>query len=190
MPHTDAGSRALREPTTAGRGRGRTPAQWYCLLGGLALLLAGLLGFIADASFDTGGTPDADRLGNANGQLQGDSLLGFEVNGWHNVIHVASGLLLLLAASRARRARTVALLFGAVYGVVTIIGLIDGNDVLGLFPVNAADNILHILLTLASLAAGFASPADDLDRDDRAVGAGGTPFVAGDETPPGGNVRR
>jgi hypothetical protein len=162
MPHTDTGSRALREPTTHARGRDRTPAQWYCLLGGLALLLAGLLGFIADASFDTGSTPDFDRLGNANGQLQGDSFLGFEVNGWHNVIHVASGVLLLLAASRARRARTVALAFGIVYGVVTIIGLVDGNDVLGLFPVNAADNILHIGLTALAFIAALASP----NRDD------------------------
>jgi hypothetical protein len=157
----------LGEPTTHARGRERTPAQWYCLLGGLALLLAGLLGFIADASFDTGAGTDADRLGNANGQLQGDSFLGFEVNGWHNVVHVASGLLLLLAASRATRARTVALLFGAVYGVVTVIGLIDGNDVLGLFPVNAADNILHIGLTALAFLAALASP--DRDRDDAKV---------------------
>src|SRR3712207_8356679 len=33
--------------------RKRTPAQWYCLLAGAALLLAGIFGFIADASFDT-----------------------------------------------------------------------------------------------------------------------------------------
>jgi hypothetical protein len=32
----------------------RTPAQWYCLLAGLSLLLAGVLGFISDSSFDTG----------------------------------------------------------------------------------------------------------------------------------------
>src|SRR3954467_4358355 len=164
MPDT-VGARALREPPRHADARRRTPAQWYCLLGGAALLLAGLLGFIADASFDTSTNADVDRLGNAGGQLQGDSLLGFEVNGWHNVIHVASGLLLLLAASRARRARTVALLFGAVYGVVTIIGLIDGNDVLGLFPVNAADNILHIGLTALAFVAAFASPNRDRRED-------------------------
>src|SRR5688572_394959 len=98
----------------------RTPAQWYCLLAGLALLLAGIFGFIADASFDTGD------------DLQGGSFLGFEVNAIHNLIHLASGLV-LLAASRGRAlARSVAIGFGLVYGLVAVIGLIDGSDVLGL----------------------------------------------------------
>jgi hypothetical protein len=57
-------------------------------------------------------------------------------------------------------ARLAALSFGAIYGVVTIIGLIDGKDVLGLFPVNPADNILHIVLTLAAFAAGLAPLRD------------------------------
>jgi hypothetical protein len=38
--------------------------------------------------------------------------------------------------------------------------LIDGTDVLGLLPVNPADNILHILLTVAAFAAALA-PAPD-----------------------------
>jgi hypothetical protein len=46
-----------------------------------------------------------------------------------------------------------ALSFGVIYGFVTVIGLIDGEDVLGLFPVNPADNVLHIVLTVAAFAA-------------------------------------
>jgi hypothetical protein len=38
---------------------------------------------------------------------------------------------------------------------VTIIGLVDRKDVLWLFPVNPADNILHIVLTVAAFAAGL-----------------------------------
>ena len=129
-----------------GRDRGKTPAQWFCLIGGLALLAAGILGMIPDSTFDHG-THD----------LQGDTLLGFEVNGWHNVVHILSGLLLLSAFRRRGPAKTVAIVFGVLYGVVTIIGLIDGEDVLGIFPVNPADNILHIALTLLSLAAGLVS---------------------------------
>ena len=34
------------------------------------------------------------------------------------------------------------------------------KDVLGLFPVNPADNILHIVLTLAAFAAGLAPRRD------------------------------
>src|SRR5918998_6401747 len=101
--------------------RRRTPAQWYCLLAGLALLLAGIAGFIADSSFDTGDG------------IQGGELLSiFEVNGIHNLIHVASGLLLLAASPKRASAKAVAIGFGLVYGVVTIIGLIDGQDVLGI----------------------------------------------------------
>ena len=149
--HSDAGD----------RDRGRTPAQWFCLLAGATLLLVGLLGFIADASFDVAGSADGDRLGNADGQLQGDGFLGFEVNGWHNVVHILSGLLLLSAFRSRKAARTVALVFGIAYALVTIIGLIDGNDVLGFIPVNGADNVLHLALSAVAILAALASRGDD-----------------------------
>jgi hypothetical protein len=145
------------------RDRGRTPAQWYCLLAGAALLLAGILGFIVDSTFDTGG------------DIDGDALVGFEVNGWHNIVHLLSGLLLLAASAKRASAKTVALLFGIVYGVVALIGLIDGDTVLGLIPVNPADNILHIALSLAGIIAALASDADDRDlRASTATGSGST----------------
>jgi hypothetical protein len=140
--------------------RGLTPAQLYCLVIGLTLLLVGLLGFIADATFDTSATADPEG-GNTDGSLQGDSFLGFEVNGWHNVVHVLSGLVLLAAFRRRAPARTVAIAFGLVYGLVSIIGLIDGNDVLGFIPVNPADNVLHIALSALGLVTGLMSPAGD-----------------------------
>src|SRR3954452_12294600 len=104
--------------------RARTPAQWYCLIAGAALTLAGIAGFFADASFDTGNN------------VGGGSLLGFEVNGIHNLIHLASGLLLLFASRNRADARTVAIAFGAVYLVVAIIGIIDGADLLTLVASN------------------------------------------------------
>ncbi len=150
-----------------GRHTGRTPAQWYCLLAGLGLLLAGLFGWLADASFDTASSGDTDAAGNANGALQGDSFLGFEVNGWHNLVHLLSAIVLLAAFSRRKPAKTVALAFGVVYGLVTIIGIVDGNDVLGLIPVNPADNVLHVLLSLAGIVAALISPTDERRRIDR-----------------------
>ena len=148
----------------SGRRRGLTPAQWYCLLVGVSLLLAGVFGFLADASFDTGGTADTDRLGNADGQLQGDGFLGFEVNAWHNIVHVLSGLVLLVAFRRRGPAKAVALAFGLVYGVVAIVGLIDGEDVLGLIPINAADNVLHIALAALGIITGLISRDDERGR--------------------------
>ncbi len=139
MSHTSAANRA----DTA-----RTPAQLYCLVAGATLLLAGILGFIADASFDTG---DA---------VQGSNLVVFEVNGIHNLVHIASGLVLLAAFTRRGPAKTVAIAFGLVYGVVAIIGLADGEDVLGLFPVNAADHVLHIALSALGIITGLMSRGD------------------------------
>jgi uncharacterized protein DUF4383 len=141
--------------TTGGaiaRDRTRTAAQWYCLLAGAALLLGGILGFFVDSSFETGSGIDGDRL------------LGFEVNAIHNIVHLASGLVLIAASPRRASARAVALGFGVVYGLVAILGLIDGSDVLGLIPVNAADNVLHIALAALGIIAGLMSPHDDRIR--------------------------
>jgi hypothetical protein len=131
----------------------RSPARVFCLVVGATLVLVGLLGFIAESKFDT-------SSGGDGGALDGENFIIFEVNGWHNVVHIASGLFLLALMRRHDTARLAALSFGAIYGVVTIIGLIDGKDVLGLFPVNPADNILHIVLTVAAFAAGLAPLRD------------------------------
>jgi hypothetical protein len=150
MAHASSGRAITRH-------NGRTPAQWYCLLAGLALLLAGAFGFISDSSFDTG-----DRI-------QGDLFLGFAVNAIHNLIHVASGLVLIAASPRRASARVVALGFGLVYGLVAIIGLIDGVDVLGLIPINPADNLLHIALAALGIITGLMSSRDDDHRRDATV---------------------
>jgi hypothetical protein len=135
----------------------RTPAQVYALVFGVVLLLAGITGFIADAAF-----------GDLGGDVQGDDLILFEVNGWHNLVHIASGALGLALMGTARGARAYALGFGAVYLLVTIYGFVDGNDVIGLLPVNTADNFLHLGISLAGIAAGLISPADDSPGRSRA----------------------
>jgi hypothetical protein len=154
MAHSAAGRRA------AVRDRARTPAQWYCLVAGLALLLAGVLGFLSDASFDTGNA------------VQGEKFLGFEVNAIHNLVHVVSGLLLLAASPKRASARVVALGFGLVYGLVAIIGLIDGEDVLGLIPINGPDNILHVALAALGVITALISRNDDRGRGRTVLGRG------------------
>jgi hypothetical protein len=124
----------------------RTFAQWYCIVAGVVLVIAGLLGFIADSSFDTGST------------LQGDKLFGLEVNGWHNLVHLASGIVLLAAANTRPTAKTVCYGFAVVYLIVFVWGLIDGNNVFGVFPINPPDNVLHIVLALAAALCGYVSP--------------------------------
>ena len=124
----------------------KTPAQLYSLIFGAVLLLVGIIGFFVNAEFEVGG------------DVQGDELILFEVNAWHNIVHIASGVVGLALASRADTARLFALGFGAVYLLVTLWGFIVGDQILfGLAPVNGADNILHLGIAVAGIAAGLAS---------------------------------
>ena len=148
---TSAGSARAGAPRTSAGARSdaRTPAQWYTLIFGATLLLVGIIGFFADAGFDVGTGVD------------GDKLLGiFEVSGIHNLIHIASGAVLLAASPKRASARLVAIGFGAVYLLVTIIGFIQGDNVLGIIPVNSADNFLHLAISGLGIAAGLMSRDD------------------------------
>ena len=147
---TAASSSSANRGTTSSRAGERTPAQWYCLIFGATLLLVGIIGFFADAGFDVGS------------DIDGDKLLGiFEVSGIHNLIHIASGALLLALAPKRATARAAALGFGVVYLLVTIIGFIQGDNVLGIIPVNSADNFLHVAISGLAIAAGLVSTGDD-----------------------------
>jgi hypothetical protein len=126
---------------------GKTPAQLYSLVFGAVLLLAGILGFFFNASFAIGESVERDQL------------IVFEVNGWHNVVHLASGIVGLALAGTPASARLFALGFGAVYALVFLLGLFM-DPLLGLLPINAADNVLHLLIALAGIGAGLASSTE------------------------------
>lgn len=109
---------------------------------GVIFLLIGILGFIPGAT-----TANADGM---------HLLLGlFMVDGTHNVIHITSGVVALLAASSERYAKWYLQIFGLVYALVALIGFVQGDTVLGLFMVNPADNWLHTALALGLLGTGF-----------------------------------
>ena len=131
----------------------RSPAQLYALVFGLVLVATGILGFFYESSFATGDDTLVER----------DAILGIlDVNGWHNVVHIASGLVGLAVAGSYANARMYALGFGAVYIVVAILGFIygDGDSIFKLIPVNTEDNVLHALIGVAGLGAGMATPAE------------------------------
>ncbi|MBA3301649.1 MAG: DUF4383 domain-containing protein, partial [Thermoleophilaceae bacterium] len=72
-------------------------------------------------------------------------------SGWHQLIHIVSGLVLIGAGlAGAAVAVAASLLFGAGYLVLAISGLIDGDTVLGLFETYPADQALHALLGVAA----------------------------------------
>ncbi len=89
-------------------------------------------------------------------------LLGvFEVDALHNIIHLLSGVLALVAVSMGAGAmKTFSRIFGIVYGLVAVIGFVSGDNVLGLIMVNGADNVLHLVLAVIFLYLGFGHKED------------------------------
>ena len=136
---------------------GKTPAQLYALLVGGTLVIAGIIGFFYSADFGSPGDVD--------------SVLGIlDVNGWHNVVHIPTGVLGLMAASSYSSSRLYALGLGVVYIAVAIWGFIigSGDSILSIVPVNTSDNILHLILGVTGLAAGAATTAGAPARPARA----------------------
>jgi hypothetical protein len=134
----------------------RSPAQLYALIFGVVLVAAGIIGFFYSAAFGSPGKVDA--------------VLGIlDVNAWHNIVHIATGALGLLAfAGGYDYARKYAYGLGAVYIVVAIWGFIigDGASILGFIPVNTEDNFLHLLIGVAGIGAGLATPATETPTAD------------------------
>jgi Domain of unknown function (DUF4383) len=127
----------------------RAPAQVFALAIGLTLVIAGIAGFFYSASFTTG--DDVRR----------EALIGIlDVNGWHNVFHIATGVLGLAAAGSYGAARGYAIGAGALYLLAAALGFLagDGGEIAGLIPVSTEDNVFHLLIAVAGLGAGLATP--------------------------------
>jgi Domain of unknown function (DUF4383) len=126
----------------------RSPAQIYALLFGAVLTVAGIIGFFYNSTFTSNKSVHKDVFGILS------------VNGWHNVVHIATGALGLLALGYGARLYAGGL--GIVYIVVAIWGFIigSGDSILSIVPVNTEDNVLHLLIGIAGIAAYLATPAE------------------------------
>lgn len=114
------------------------------LVWGIIFLIVGLAGFIP-------GLTSTDNMGMK-------VLLGlFMVNGVHNAVHLLTGAASVVASKSEKWSRLYFQLFGVVYALVTVLGFIvgSGHYVLGIIPVNTADNFLHLAITLVTLYLGF-----------------------------------
>lgn len=113
------------------------PVTW---LFGVVFLLVGVLGFVTASP-----------------------LLGFfDVDPVHNVIHLVSGVLAFICAGMGYgAARGFLIVFGIVYGLVTLLGFLNGGNVLGLIQVNQADNYLHLGITVGTLLFGLGSSSQE-----------------------------
>jgi hypothetical protein len=129
----------------------RSLAQHYCLAFGAVLVVVGAAGFAINSSFAMGD------------HVMGSRFLGlFEVNGWHNLVHLVSGVAALWFSRQAAGARSFSFAIGGVYGIVTILGIAyGGGGLLGMIAMNTADNFLHLGIGAAGVMAGILSTEDE-----------------------------
>jgi hypothetical protein len=124
---------------------------------GAAFVLVGIVGFIAPG------------------------LLGYHLSAAHNIVHLVSGAAALyfgLAGSMAS-ARLFDIVFGAVYGLLGIVGFIAGSEqtagvpghspdpnlwrfIPGVLELGRMDHILHIILAIVFLAGGLLTRTGDV----------------------------
>lgn len=124
---------------------------------GVVYLLIGLLGFTV-----TGDVPFAEE--------EGASLLGFGVNGLHNVVHILVGLVLLGGAAAGHAmARNANLAVGVVYLLLAIAGPFVQDTAADIVGLNGPDHLLHggsaIVLLLVALVGDKGRARIGADRD-------------------------
>jgi hypothetical protein len=136
------------QPAVMGRfGPMRTsPNRLIATVFGAVYLLVGLLGF-----FVTSGTGFF--------ATKGATLIIFDVNPLHNIIHLAIGAALLYSGMNGvTAAKSVNTTIGGVYLLVGILGLFLVGTSLNIIALNGADNVLH--LASAVLLLGVALSQD------------------------------
>jgi len=106
------------------------------ILFGIFFIFAGVAGFLPTFTTD-------------------DLLFGyFQVDSMHNIVHIASGVLAIMASTSFKYTRWYFQIFGIIYAIVAIVGFWRGGD-LFFMTVNFADNILHTVIGVVALYLGF-----------------------------------
>lgn len=135
-----------------------SPMQTAAAVFGGAFLAIGVLGFVPGITTDYSQMEFAGRDSEAK-------LLGlFEVSIFHNLVHLAFGVVGLAMARTATAARLFLLVGGLAYLVLFVYGLvIDLDEAANFIPVNSADNWLHLTLAVGMVAAAMVlgRPAGD-----------------------------
>ncbi len=114
------------------KNKGTSLAKGPAALLGLLSLAWGILHFIAGGD-QARSFQDINPM---NGLAEGGSFLGFEGNGWTNLLWVAAGALLLFGSPLHWGAKMMSIIVGLALGAASVIALVDGDDVFGIFAAN------------------------------------------------------
>jgi len=137
----------------------RCPVQTAAMVIGAMFLIVGILGFIPGITTHYG---DMEFAGHDSGA----KLLGvFQVSVLHNLVHLAFGIVGLIAAKTATAARSFLVVGGVIYLALFVYGLfVDQSDDGNFVPVNNADDWLHLILGVGMIAIGAALWNHRLDQ--------------------------
>lgn len=80
----------------------------------------------------------------------------FEVDLWHNLFHIISGVLAIMAATSYKSIRLFLQVFGFIYTIIAIIGFWRGGE-LFITHNNLADNILYLIMGVLALYLGLSA---------------------------------
>jgi Domain of unknown function (DUF4383) len=116
----------------------KTPAQVFALWFGVLYLIVGLVGFALTRT---------DLAANA-------TLVIFAVNALHNLLHLAIGLVWIVASQRSAWAKTTNLLVGIAYALLTVLGFAGVLAPLAIVNWLDPDNFLHLATAAASIYFG------------------------------------
>jgi hypothetical protein len=112
---------------------------------GAVYLLVGLVGFAVTSGVGFAST-------------DGKSLLGFQLNPLHDVVHLAIGAVLVLAARQGvASSRAVNTTVGGVYLLVAVLGLFILDSSANILALNGVDNVLHFASAAVLLGVGLAA---------------------------------
>jgi len=114
---------------------------------GAAFTLAGLAGFLVSRTF---------------AETDDNTLLGFEVNHLHNLVHLLIGVVLLAASRKTATARSANLGIGVAYLGLAVLGPFLTGTEANLLALNSADHGLHLLS--GAVLAGVGALADKTSR--------------------------
>lgn len=133
----------MADPRTGTRSVNSTVA----LVFGAVYTLVGLAGFLVSETFAA--TDD-------------NTLLGFEVNHLHNIVHLLIGLALIGASRRTETARRLNLLIGGTYVALGVLGWFIQDTAANIVALNEPDHLLH--LASGAVLVGVALGADKRAR--------------------------
>lgn len=112
--------------------------RFVAILFGIGFIFAGVVGFLP--SF----TPNNLLFGY------------FEVNAMHNIVHLASGVIAIMAATNLIYTIWYFRIFGLIYLLVSLLGFILHGDLsIVMTHFNLADNFLHLAIAVVALYFGF-----------------------------------